>query len=143
MNKQLLNLSGQVYVTISYDEQKGWIQDKWMGNFGTQENFRAGVLSVVEFIENSQGQCTMWLADLSEMKGSWDSSREWLAQQIMPRAIQAGLLFEAVVLPKNIFSKLSTNDTIMRIADFELRQFQDAEEAKVWLTLQKDAKMSA
>ncbi|MEM8966917.1 MAG: hypothetical protein AAGE93_10915, partial [Bacteroidota bacterium] len=135
--------SGQKYLTISYDEKEGWVQDKWTGNFGTQENFRNGVLSVVEFIEGSQGQCTMWLADLSEMKGSWDSSRDWIAQHIMPRVLKAGLLFEAVVLPKDVFSKLSAQDTIMKIDDFELQQFQDIEEAKVWLTQQKEAKMSA
>ena len=56
MYKQFTNLSGQKYLTISYDEKEGCAQDKRTGNFGTQENFRNGVLSVVEFIEGSQGQ---------------------------------------------------------------------------------------
>ena len=76
---------------------------------------------------------TKWLADLRNMKGSFDGSRDWMIQEIMPKLIQGGLLFEAIVLPKNIFAKLSTRDAIMKIENFELRQFDDLEEANAWL----------
>jgi hypothetical protein len=67
------------------------------------------------------------------MNGSFDGSKEWIVETIMPAVIQAGLLFEAIVLPRNIFSKLSAKETIMKINNFELRQFDNLGEARKWL----------
>jgi hypothetical protein len=131
--KEQKNAVGETYVIITLDEEKGIIQDTWIGPFGTQDNFRNGVSQVLDVLVNSKGKIYGWLADLRDMKGSWDSSRQWMAESVMPKAIKSGLKAEAVVLPRNIFSKLSTKDTIMKMTGFELRQFEDIEEARLWL----------
>ena len=123
--------SDDVYAKVYYDEEKNTITDVWEGAFGTQENFRTVILYMSDQIL-SRG-ITRWLADLRDMNGSFDGSRDWMTQEIMPKLIQNGLLFEAIVLPKNIFAKLSTRDAIMKIANFELRQFDNVEAAKAWL----------
>ena len=123
--------SDDVYAKVYYDEEKNTITDVWEGAFGTQENFRTVILYMSDQIL-SRG-ITKWLADLRDMHGSFDGSRDWMTQEIMPKLIQNGLLFEAIVLPKNIFAKLSTRDAIMKIANFELRQFDNVEAAKAWL----------
>ena len=123
--------SDDVYAKVYYDEEKNTITDVWEGAFGTQENFRTVILYMSDQIL-SRG-ITKWLADLRDMNGSFDGSRDWMTQEIMPKLIQNGLLFEAIVLPKNIFAKLSTRDAIMKIANFELRQFDSVEAAKAWL----------
>lgn len=129
--KEFKTISGVSYAKVYYDEDNNTIMDVWNGVFGSQENFR----NVISFIQEeiTSRHITKWLADLRDMNGSFDGSRDWMTQQVMPQLIQAGLLFEAIVLPKNVFAKLSTRDAIMKIHNFELRQFADIEQAKVWL----------
>lgn len=121
----------KIYATVYYDEDKKCISDVWDGSFGTSENFKAVLNYVAQQIE--ERKALKWLADLRNMEGSFNSSSEWIQKEIMPRVLQAGLLLEAVVLPKNIFSKLSAKDTIIKINKFELQQFEDIEKAKKWL----------
>ncbi len=129
--KEFKRTSGTTYATVSYDEENNCIMDTWEGLFGTQENFQAVILFIADVIEEKK--VTKWLADLRKMNGSFDGSKLWIVNNIMPRVIKAGLLYEAIVLPNNVFSKLSTKDTITRIHNFELRQFEDIEKAKAWL----------
>ena len=129
--KEFKTVKNEIYASVHYDQEKNTIADVWEGTFGTQDKFRTVILFMSDQIL-SRG-ITKWLADLGNMKGSFDGSRDWMIQEIMPKLIQGGLLFEAIVLPKNIFAKLSTRDAIMKIENFELRQFDDLEEAKAWL----------
>jgi hypothetical protein len=128
---QFKNAAGKVYATVSFDEATKCISDTWEGLFGTQENFRTVLLYITNAIE--ERKAVSWLADLSQMNGSFDGSKQWIIDTVMPRVIGAGLRFEAVVLPKNVFSKLSTTDTIMKLSNFEIRQFDNLEKAKSWL----------
>lgn len=128
---KLKNSREEVFLTISLDEEIGCIFDAWTGPFETQENFKFGLKLIVDEIEKNK--VTKWLADLREMKGSWDFNRTWMVEELMPRAFRAGLKFEAVVLPKETFSKLSTVETIALLDGFMLRQFDDLDSAKDWL----------
>ena len=129
--QEFKTVSGTTYAQVYYDEETNTIMDVWNGVFGSQDNFKKVILFVKEEVV-SRG-ITKWLADLQDMKGSFDGSREWMVQEIMPKLIQSGLLYEAIVLPLNVFSKLSARDAIMKIHNFELRQFSDLREAKAWL----------
>ena len=123
--------SGHTYANVYYEEQQNTIIDVWEGVFGTQDNFKAVILYMCDQVD--ERGATRWLADLREMKGSFDGSKDWIVGEIIPRLIRSGLLFQAIVQPRNIFAKLSTRDTILKIENFELRQFDDIEEAKRWL----------
>ena len=129
--KQFHNISGKVYATVSYDQVSNCIVDEWEGFFGLQQNFKDVLNFIAGVIEEKQ--VDFWLADLSKMQGSFDESKEWLVDVIMPRVIEAGLQAEAIVQPKNIFSKLSVQDAIIKIHDFEMRQFENVELARNWL----------
>ena len=135
--KQFKNSKDVVYATVSYDAESNCVMDTWEGFFGSQDNFRSVVLYVAEVI--AEKKAVKWLADLSKMNGSFDGSKDWLVSEIMPKVIQSGLLYEAIVLPKNVFSKLSARDTITKIKDFELRQFDDINQAKSWLNESAEA----
>ena len=128
---ELRNGTGEVYVTIHYLEELHAVMDVWTGAFGTQENFRRGLEKVVEVIEKTKAN--KWLADLRLLKGSFDPSAEWLTTVIMPRTIELGLEFEAIVLPKEIFAKLSAKDAIQQVKNLYIRQFWNFDEAKQWL----------
>jgi hypothetical protein len=56
-----------------------------------------------------------------------------MLHDLLPRAVKAGLEFEAILLPKDTFAKLSTQDTIFRLDHYQLRQFDDSEKAQAWL----------
>jgi hypothetical protein len=129
--KTFENAAGKVYATVSYDEQKNCIKDVWEGSFGNSDNFKTVLTYVASQIEEKK--ITKWLADLRKMEGSFDSSSEWIQKEIMPKVLKAGLISEAVVLPKNIFSKLSARDTIIKVNKFELQQFEDIEKAEKWI----------
>ncbi|MCD6065080.1 MAG: hypothetical protein K0R82_2991 [Flavipsychrobacter sp.] len=132
---ELKNGTGDVYVTIHYLEDLNAVMDVWTGAFGAQENFRKGLETVVEVIEKTKAN--KWLADLRLLKGSFDPSAEWLTTVIMPRTIELGLEFEAIVLPKEIFAKLSTKDAIQQVKNLYIRQFWDINEARQWLQSSK------
>lgn len=128
---QFVNAKKENYLTISVNHEISCVVDVWDGTFGTQENFRMGLEKVVEVLK--EHKLSKWLADLRNMRGSWDSSREWMSKELMPKAIMAGLKYEAVIIPKDVFSKLSTKDTIMKLGGLELRQFDDYGKAVAWL----------
>lgn len=119
------------YLTIGIDEQIPCVVDIWTGAFGNQTNFRNGVEKVVNVLIE-RGYCK-WLADLRKMEGSWDSSRDWMLNELLPRAVKGGLRFEAIILPKDVFARLSAQDTIIKLKNYQLRQFDNLQEAKVWL----------
>jgi hypothetical protein len=122
------------YLTIGIDETVPCVVDVWTGAFGSRENFRNGVEKVVEVL--IEKKYSKWLADLSRMEGSWDSSREWMLKELMPRAIKGGLTAEAIVLPKDVFARLSTQDTVVKLHNYQLRQFDDWQQAREWLKSQ-------
>ncbi len=129
--QEFQNAEGLIYATVGYDEKSKCIIDTWYGLCGTRDNFRKVLTYIVHLAEDKKA--VKWLADLRRMHGSFDDSRDWIAEVIMPGVIRAGLRYEAVVLPHNVFSKLSTKETILKIQNFELRQFSDIEKAKLWL----------
>jgi hypothetical protein len=110
------------YLTIGIDETVPCVVDVWTGAFGSRENFRNGVEKVVEVL--IEKKYSKWLADLSRMEGSWDSSREWMLKELMPRAI------------KDVFARLSTQDTVVKLHNYQLRQFDDWQQAREWLKSQ-------
>ncbi len=121
--KKFENSSGVVFCTVSYDEANACVIDTWEGMFGSQDNFKKVLNYVVGVIEEKKA--TKWLANLNRMNGSFDGSKDWIVSDIMPKVLKAGLLFQAIVLPANIFSKLSTRDAAAKIQNFELKQFDD------------------
>ncbi|GHN02725.1 hypothetical protein WSM22_42140 [Cytophagales bacterium WSM2-2] len=123
--------SGFVYATITVNEDVKCLQDSWYGSFGVQENFKKVLLMLltqVEAVGSSKG-----LSDTSQMTASFDGSRDWMVQEIIPKLISMGIRYHAIVIPKNIFTKLSLKDYVQRVAGMEIRQFGDLKEAKEWL----------
>jgi hypothetical protein len=139
---ELRNKANLIYVTITAYPDKGLIKDEWhsenkdnkeYGDFGHVDNFVRGIETILDIIKEGNGIYYKWLADLREMKGSWDSKRDWMANTVMPQSIANGIMYEAIVQPRNIFAKLSTQDTIMKLGKFELQQFNDYNQAMIWI----------
>jgi len=56
-----------------------------------------------------------------------------MLHDLLPQAVKGGLKFEAVILPKDMFARLSAQDTIFRLGNYQLRQFDDLQKAQAWL----------
>lgn len=127
----LRNSRGEIFVWVGFDSQIGATTDVWIGDFETAENFKLGLELVLQSIERFKSK--KWLADLSRIGRGFEESNEWIAQSVVPRAMSLGLVFEALVLPMNIFALLSVQETMMRIEGLEIRLFGDVKEATNWL----------
>jgi hypothetical protein len=131
--KALKNSSGHIYVTVYYDFDLQATVDVWTGPFETVENFKKGLELVLENIRDFRPR--KWLADISMMEGNFEFTKEYIPRQIIPKAMEYGLQCEALVLPHNIFTLLSVQETHLdEINHFELRMFATVNDAKVWLT---------
>ncbi|MFA0964129.1 hypothetical protein AB9P05_20135 [Roseivirga sp. BDSF3-8] len=128
---QLKTSTGDVYVSLYWDEKNKVISDVWDGAFGSQENFRRALTRITELMEDKGAK--RWLADIRNMKGSFDSSSDFIAKEITPKTVQLGVTREAIIQPSFVFAKLSTKDTVMKIEKLEIRQFEDYNEGYEWL----------
>jgi hypothetical protein len=129
--KEFMNGNGEKYCTVLYDEKNKWVYDYWNGMFGAQDNFRRAVVYWKDLAVKHQSP--RGLTDVSQMVGSYDSSKEWMEKVIMPQVIKAGLRFHAMVIPTNVFAKLSTKDYASAVKDYTVQIFDDVEKAKAWL----------
>jgi hypothetical protein len=54
---------------------------------------------------------------------------------LVPRALKAELKFKLILLPKDMFARLPTQDTIFRLPIYQLSQFDKLGNAQAWLEL--------
>ncbi len=113
-----------------YGEGIGYIVDEWYGWFDPQENFKKSLEKIANLIR--ERWCTLQLANLSELKGSFDNSSKWLTSVIMPEVVDTDLKHEAVALQKNILTKLSAKDTVNKInaQGLTVKYFENFEEGE-------------
>lgn len=119
------------YVSIYHDAEMKLVMDVWEGPFSTGDNFRKAILYVLDVIRLKN--CRYWLADLRKMEGSFDSQREWISTEAMPKAKEYGLKKEAILLPTYLYSRLSTKDAASQVKGIVLRQFDSYDSAIEWL----------
>lgn len=129
--KELRNSTGDIYVTVYYDDDSKCTVDVWTGKFEDAEHFSYGLMAVLENIKEFKAK--KWLADLTQIEGDFEFAKSFIAETIVPIAMRYGLQFEALVLPDNIFAMLSVQETLQKINELEIRCFGTVEEAKDWL----------
>ncbi len=78
-------------------------------------------------------KCKGMLIDNSKMEYSFTDNNKWLAEYFMPKMVQAGLKYNAVVLPKDIFSQISIKEWDDKISGFESKNFDQIYKALDWL----------
>lgn len=128
---EILSTAGRRICIVRYDREIEATVDVWTGDFESQENLRRGLELVLQNIEKNKS--AKWLADLSQIEGSFEESRGWITNNVVPRAMKLGLKYEALVLPKNIFAMLSVQETLIEIEGLKIRTFGDTHEAIAWL----------
>ncbi len=129
--------TNQPYAIVGHNPNIGLLTDVWVGGFETEQAFRAVLEFIIEQFET--GGYSYWLADLRHLNTGFFHSDTWLAETVFPKAIAAGLVREAVVLPTyqdappdyDVFG--SGSSALRKITDGRVRGFTDIGEARQWL----------
>lgn len=128
----LRNSKGLVYVTAYYDTDLNATVDEWVGEFETKENFISGLNLVLHNIQKYNAK--KWLADLTKIEGDFSAMKDHILEFIIPQAKKSGLLYEALVLPFNIFAILSVQTAMEEVNGIEIHLFSSVQEAADWLS---------
>ena len=129
--------NNQPFAIVGHNPEQRLITDLWFGNFETEENFRQVGAYVCDILKT--GEYSYWLADMRHLTQSFYCSEDWLANEIFPCAISAGLERKAMVLPPNrnlpsgFDSFGSASNTIRKITDHRVSAFHDVDHAYGWL----------
>lgn len=129
---------GITYAVVGHNPVNRLLSDIWFGDFHQQRDFQL----VLEYIASQfeAGQYEYWLADLRFMASSFHNSHDWLVNTLMPRVFKAGLIREAVVLPRpdsqlpegfDVFGAASK--AIRELSGGSVRGFHNLDKAKAWL----------
>ena len=105
--------------------------DIWTGAFESVVNFTNGLMLVLDNIREFRSK--KWLTDFRRIDGDFSFANPFLSEMLVPRAINYGLEFEAVVVPDTIFSRMSVKETIKKVKNLEIRIFGSLDDATDWL----------
>jgi len=117
---------------IKFNRTLHCVEMEWQG-YSSDEAFRVGTERMLSLlIEN---QSTRVLADLSNMKLISLRSREWILQDFLPRALNAGLRVMAFVRSEDYYNQLSIGTVVYEIdpAQLTVEYFYHRSEAERWL----------
>lgn len=129
--------NNQIYAIIGVNAEKGLVSDVWFDHFDSQAEFQTVLDYIAELFET--GRYRYWLADLRFLASDFSASENWLVKELAPRVIRAGLVREAVVLPKSVVETegedvyKTASRALREIADGRVRGFTNIALAKAWL----------
>lgn len=80
-------------------------------------------------------QGSRWLIDGRDMKAIKQSHQEWITDNLLPRAIAAGLRVAAIVVPDSAEAMMNIDDMAKAAEnEIEIRYFSTVENARDWLS---------
>lgn len=129
----IFNAMGTRIAALNMDmvDSEGIYNDIWY-EYVTPEEFReifGG--AYLEFFE--QSNVSKKLCNTDELKGGIDdATNEWFNSYLMPKLMAAGLKYNAIVLPKEVFANISMNEFKLE-SGFITKMFNSKEEAISWL----------
>jgi hypothetical protein len=127
-----INKSAQVFHTIDLSYAKdGILFHSWIG-YRTNDQLKQ-VLDGHFAKIYEQHKFKKMIIENSKMSGSFDEANDWMATYFMPKLVKLGLQYVAVVLPANVFAKISVEEWDKKIGGFTSRNFGSSNEAFVWL----------
>jgi len=116
---------------VTWDANWNVVHIEAQGWAGTAES-RAILDSAIRAMTDHQG--SRWLVDGRDMKAIKPSHQEWITENLLPRALAAGLRVAAIVMPNDAEAMMNIDD-MAKVADDEIdvRYFSTVEKAREWL----------
>ncbi len=102
------NKLGQLicYLDFTKVEHEGYFIIRYIGTIEDDEIME--ILDGFFMEEIVKRKCPKQISDNSQLNGSWDGVNKWLAEYLVPKAIEkAGLKYHALVLSNSIFTQFS------------------------------------
>lgn len=134
MREELKNHDGKIYCTLEYWPETEIVYVDWTGFLPLNE-VKTGANRAIELMKHNNA--SKLLNNTFEFRSAWDESYEWVFQDAMPRAINAGMKRMAHVAPPFLFeqliAKIIRQRSIARGDAFLLKIFDDKESALSWL----------
>ena len=117
---------------VTWDANWNVVHIGAQGRADTAES-RAILDSAIRAMTDHQG--SRWLVDGRDMHAIKPSHQEWITENLLPRALAAGLRVAAIVVPKNAEAMMNIDD-MAKAADEEIdvRYFSTVEKAREWLS---------
>jgi hypothetical protein len=128
---ELRKVFGDVFFTATRLNDSSILYAQW---FGVQsvETVKEGGYKLLDLIKETP--YTKLLNCNKNVVGSWDMALDWAENTWTPSMRNAGLRYLAQVVPNSIYATLTIETLIQRIdKEFEIRIFEDVEEAEAWL----------
>ncbi|MCC9138959.1 STAS/SEC14 domain-containing protein [Pontibacter silvestris] len=130
MKKELKNVFGKVFITVTVDDLNKWVHTNWVG-YLTRENVKAGALAYIDVVRECGFSCV--LNDTSGVIGGWDHSLDWVVNEWSPQAASAGIKHFALITTPESFAETTASSFYSSIKAFEVRVFGKAASAEDWL----------
>ena len=120
------------YLNIYWLEDIEAVRMEWK-KYAAGKDFRNGLDTGLELIRKKNS--SRWLADLRKMQVVNQEDQQWSNDDWFPRAIKAGIRKMAIIVPMDIFGKMSVNRIMQNISDIGLstQYFDSVEDAIEWL----------
>ncbi|AMM51456.1 hypothetical protein TH61_10105 [Rufibacter sp. DG15C] len=142
MRLEAKNSFDKTFYVVEYNQTLDLIDTHWDG-YASQQDLRVACGMGLELLEKTR--CAFKLNDNSHQSGPWSQAVEWLEEEWLPRAMQAGLKYLAHVANKHSYGE--TAGDVMHISkigkQLQYRMFFFREDALAWLKACQELEQSA
>jgi hypothetical protein len=134
--RTLIDQNQQVFIEVSWLEDKKIIHANWIGSYLSVDQVKQGGFLILEEIKNHQ--CVWLMTDNRQLEGVWDEANDWIANEWIPQAVEAGLLKLGHILSGDLYAQLSAefmDDNVQKMENtFQFKMFNSQDAAEHWLT---------
>ncbi|MFA1612285.1 hypothetical protein [Halobellus rubicundus] len=118
--------------TIEWDGEVEAVVHTW-DDFAAKGSFRRGCEELLEIIESRGARKT--LIDTSRIRAHDVGDQEWLRDDWVPRTIEAGVEYTAVVYGESAVAKIDMEDLLANLdhLDYTTKMTTDVDAARAWL----------
>jgi hypothetical protein len=121
------------FVDVKIDQELKTVHIIWKGKTTVSREYRATLERALDAIEKYK--LNGWLSDMTNEKLVLDMDRQWIADYLIPKALELGVSKVAFVVPKSIVVRKhadSLADTIRKHED-NIQTFSSMEDALKFL----------
>jgi hypothetical protein len=125
----MLHFKGN-YVSVEWDEKNRWIKYSVYG-FAQGAILREEIGHFIDLVEKKKVKKV--LVDATQGKVVSREDQEWATTYLLNRLLEAGMRYQAIIMPASTIAQMSFKNMVNKIKDLEIRYFGDEDEAAVWL----------
>lgn len=125
----MLHFKGN-YVSVEWDETNHWIKYSVYG-FAQGSILREEIGHFLALIEEKKPE--KLLINATQRKVVSKEDQEWATTYLLNRLLEAGLRYQAIIMPASIIAQMSFRSMINKTKGLETRYFGDEDEATAWL----------